>query len=145
LIQPQTHGTEMGWAAGDGSNHSWAYVYGGGWTPQQDADNVATLSGVQFAKLVKQLGGPEFKIEGPVQGSAPNVRTQGIQSGGGGAGAPLFGGGRVPSGRAYDWGPLLRRCSHWLDVHGRRAQFHAKAAEILVRNTTYVTTKKPRG
>jgi hypothetical protein len=134
----------MGIAAGEG-DHSWAYVYGGGWTPVDDSNNYSTAAGVLFANIVRKLNGPDFVIGSRVVGTAPGYSLADVTpSGGGVPGSGVYSGGPPPAGD-YDWGPVLRRASHWLGVHGRRAQFHARETEALIAATTYVTTTEPRG
>jgi hypothetical protein len=62
IIEGWSTGIELGWGAGRGTTTYAAQT--SGWTPDDDAANVASPAGLSFSALVAALGGPAGKIEG---------------------------------------------------------------------------------
>jgi hypothetical protein len=62
LIPGYSTGIELGWGVGTGTTTYAAQTTG--WTPDDDANNVATRAGKSFSALIASLGGPPGVVEG---------------------------------------------------------------------------------
>lgn len=63
-------GIEVGFAADLTSGRSWASEHGG-WNDIMDGASDATRAGIAMSDLIKRLGGPPGKVEGPTVGQWP--------------------------------------------------------------------------
>jgi hypothetical protein len=150
LRQPMPYGTEVGVAAGIGTDESWARVYGGGWDGAKDSANSATRAGIAMSRLIERLGGPGGKIEGPVIGTWPpfapggNVATTivaGSIGGGGGGGAvalPSVGQGVA----GYLWPVDMFAASSYLAEGAVQGAKYAEDARRWADGIRYVTLPK---
>ena len=62
IIPGYPSGIELGWGVGTGTTTYAAET--SGWSPDDDAHNVATEAGKSFSALMKSLGGPPGVVEG---------------------------------------------------------------------------------
>jgi hypothetical protein len=62
IIPGSSTGIELGWGVGNGTTTYAAQTTG--WSPDDDAKNVATAAGKSFSALIASLGGPPGIVEG---------------------------------------------------------------------------------
>lgn len=71
LRQPMPHGIEIGFAAGDNEQSYYSYHDG------KYTEGDATRPGLAMSNLIKALGGPGGKVEGPIVGNFPEYMPNG--------------------------------------------------------------------
>jgi hypothetical protein len=136
LRVPMPHGIEIGFAAG--ANQESYYRYHDG--PYDE--HTATRPGLAFSNLIKRLGGPPGRLEGPLVGKFPEYMQSGTPSPGVTTGAPSIvtqipGGGVVASGQ-FDWPSHVLSAFVQLQRGAGNGSHHSHAAWFYARGVQYV-------
>jgi hypothetical protein len=145
LRVPQPTGIEIGFAAGNGDESYYAY-HDGGWNDTLDSESAATRPGLAFSNLIKALGGPPGKIEGPVVGKFPEYMPSGeppadMGAGSGTAGILSSGAGNVSaSTAASDFGFPDAIYSAFVQIQrgADNGSHHSHSAQQFINGITYV-------
>ena len=153
LIPGWHSGIEIGQAAGNGTLETWANVYGGGWTTDDDRNSYSTRSGVAFSNLIGQLGGPRGIESSTLIGEWPRWASGGsIPSVSSGSPASTGNGGPA----AASWNPAAAAdlYSWWFDEQAAwqalkdgvlAGSHHSNSAWDYVRGKQYLTMNPKTG
>lgn len=140
LRDPMPHGIELGFAAGTGQQSYYRYHDG------NYVEGTATRPGIAFDNLVRRLGGPAGRIEGPVVGKFPEYMQSGepagdVTSTGAAPGLGISGASSTdPAGSAatYDFANSLYSAFVQIQRGATNAARHSNAAKVWAAGITYV-------
>ncbi len=143
---PMPTGMELGFAAGSADESYFAY-HDGGWTAAVDAANSATRPGIAFSNLVKALGGPPGKIEGPIIGKFPEYMPNGeppadMGAGAGTAGILSSGASNISASTAasdFSFPGAIYSAFVQIQRGADNGSHHSHAAQQYINGITYVT------